>query len=118
MIESKRYLGESGSFVESLGSPVVFLHEINTLPNFSRIISQVDGIQKYDRAISIARPEDVLLTKVQPEKSYLEWLESVGLGTKKIIVINGSRNETLPERVIKNGTRTVARNYALFERHF
>lgn len=111
MIESKKCLGESGSFVESLGSPVVFLHEINTLPNFSRILSQVDGIQKYDRAIAIARPEDVLLTKVQPEKSYLEWLESVGLGTNKIIVANGSRNETLPERVIKNGTKSIINSY-------
>jgi hypothetical protein len=100
-----QYHENFGSFVELLGSPVVFLHEINTLPNFSKIISQVDGIEKYDRAVPIARPDDVILTKVQPDPSYLKWLESQDFGTKKIVVLNGKPTETLPERVIKNGTK-------------
>ncbi|MHA2175820.1 MAG: hypothetical protein ACXABI_13380 [Candidatus Hodarchaeales archaeon] len=105
MSEATRLFEDCGSFVDLLGSPIVFLHEINTLPNFSKIISQVEGIEKYDRAISIARSDDVLLTKTQPEKAYLEWLQSVNLGTEKIIVLNGSSNETLPERVVNNGTK-------------
>ncbi|MCK4849625.1 MAG: ATP-grasp domain-containing protein, partial [Candidatus Heimdallarchaeota archaeon] len=101
----------SGSFVDLLGSPIVFLHEINTLPNFSKIISQVEGIEKYDRAISIARPDDVILTKTQPEKAYLNWLRNVSLGTDKIIVLNGSSRETLPERVLNNGTKYKIQSY-------
>lgn len=88
------------SFVELLGSPRVFLHEITTLPGLTKLIAQVDGIQKYDRAIAIARPEDVILLKSRPEKSYLQWLEDVGLGSQKIIVLNGKNTETLPERVL------------------
>ena len=90
MSENNSSFENNGSFVDLLGSPIVFLHEINTLPNFSKIISQVEGIEKYDRAISIARPDDVILTKTQPEKAYLDWLRSVNLGTDKIIVLNGS----------------------------
>ncbi|MHA1975896.1 MAG: ATP-grasp domain-containing protein [Candidatus Hodarchaeales archaeon] len=100
-----------GSFVDRLGSPVVFLHEINTLPNFSRIISQVEGIQRYDRALSIARPKDIILTKTQPEKAYLKWLQSVNLGTNRIIVLNGQSNETLPERVLNNGTKITVNSH-------
>ena len=105
MSEDNSLFENNGSFVDLLGSPIVFLHEINTLPNFSKIISQVEGIEKYDRAISIARPDDVILTKTQPEKAYLDWLRSVNLGTDKIIVLNGSSKETLPERVLNNGTK-------------
>jgi hypothetical protein len=100
-----------GTFVDLLGSPIVFLHEINTLPNFSKIISQVDGIEKYDRAISIARPNDIVLTKSQPEKAYLNWLRSVNLGTEKIIVLTGNSEETLPERVLNNGTKYRIESY-------
>lgn len=105
MSEDNSLFENNGSFVDLLGSPIVFLHEINTLPNFSKIISQVEGIEKYDRAISIARPDDVILTKTQPEKAYLDWLRSVNLGTDKIIVLNGNSKETLPERVLNNGTK-------------
>ena len=100
MSEDNNSFEDCGSFVNQLGSPVVFLHEINTLPNFSKIIAQVEGIERYDRAISIARPNDVILTKTHPEKSYLKWLQSVNLGTNRIIVLDGSPKETLPERVL------------------
>ena len=111
MSEGKNLFQNCGTFVDLLGSPIVFLHEINTLPNFSKIISQVDGIEKYDRAISIARPNDVVLTKSQPEKTYLNWLRSVNLGTDKIIVLNGNSEETLPERVLNNGTKYKIESY-------
>ncbi len=113
MSEYNNLFDNSGTFVDLLGSPIVFLHEINTLPNFSKIISQVDGIEKYDRAISIARPNDLVLTKTQPEKEYLNWLRSVNLGTKKIIVLNGNSRETLPERVLNNGTKHIIQSYIL-----
>jgi hypothetical protein len=109
--EDNKLFKNCGTFVDLLGSPIVFLHEINTLPNFSKIISQVDGIEKYDRAISIARPNDVVLTKSQPEKSYLNWLRSVNLGTDRIIVLNGHSEETLPERVLNNGTKCKIESY-------
>ncbi|MHA2296520.1 MAG: ATP-grasp domain-containing protein [Candidatus Hodarchaeales archaeon] len=96
---------KTGSFVELLGSPVVFMHDINTLPRFSKIISSVDGIERYERTIPIARTEDVVITKNHPESSYLQWLENVGLGSKKIIVLNGNKTETLPERIMKNGMK-------------
>jgi hypothetical protein len=114
--EENNSFEDYGSFVDLLGSPVVFLHEINTLPNFSRIISQVKGIEKYDRVISIARPDDVILTKTQPEKAYLNWLRSVNLGTDKIIVLNGSSKETLPERVLNNGTKYKIQSYMAVEK--
>lgn len=111
MSEDNNSFENSGSFVDLLGSPIVFLHEINTLPNFSKIISQVEGIEKYDRAISIARPDDVILTKTQPEKAYLNWLRGVDLGTDKIIVLNGNSKETLPERALNNGTKYRIQSY-------
>ncbi len=111
MSEDNNSFEDCGSFVDQLGSPVVFLHEINTLPNFSKIITQVEGIERYDRAISIARPNDVILTKTHPEKSYLRWLQSVNLGTNRIIVLDGSPKETLPERVLKNGTKYTIRSH-------
>lgn len=96
---------ESVSFVDLLGDPVVFLHDINTLPNFMKIILQVDGIDKYERALSIARPDDVVITKYHPEKSYLQWLQEIGLGSKKLIVLNGTTADSLPERVINYHTK-------------
>jgi hypothetical protein len=74
------------SYVESLGTPRVFMHEINTLPNFSKILETVDEIEKYERTLAIARPEDVILTKVSPEKAYLDWFLQ-----KKLISIGLSR---------------------------
>ncbi|MFV2016545.1 MAG: hypothetical protein ACC656_14030, partial [Candidatus Heimdallarchaeota archaeon] len=94
-----------GSYVELLGSPRVFMHDINTLPMFSNIISTVDEIEKYERVLAIARQDDIILTKNKPEKSYLKWLKSVGLGTNNILVVNGISHETLPERVVKNDLR-------------
>ncbi|MFW9780543.1 MAG: ATP-grasp domain-containing protein [Candidatus Heimdallarchaeota archaeon] len=96
---------ESGSFVDLLGSPVIFLHDINTLPNFTKIVFQVDGIEKYERTLAIARSEDVVITKYQPERSYLEWLRKTGLGSNKLLVLDGTKTDTLPERVIKNHAR-------------
>lgn len=101
MLEYKLTHEDSGSFVDLLGSPVVFIHDINTLPNFQKIISEIDGIEKYERSLPIARPEDIVITKYQPEKAYLQWLQENGLGSKKIITLNGNTNDTLPERVIK-----------------
>ena len=109
MLEYEQNYQKSGSFVNLLGSPVVFLHDINTLPNFSKIISQVDGIEKYERALSIARPEDVVITKYHPEKSYLQWLQEIGLGSNKLLVLNGTTNDTLPERVINYHTKGLLR---------
>ena len=94
-----------GSYVELLGSPRVFMHEINTLPMFSRILSTVDEIEKYERVLPISRPNDIVLTKTKPEKYYVDWLKSVGLGAGKILVLEGKNSETLPERAVKNGLR-------------
>lgn len=101
MLEYELDYEKSGSFVDLLGSPIVFIHDINTLPKFSKIISQVDGIDKYERTLSVARSEDVVITKYPPDRTYLQWLEKVGLGSKKIIVLNGKPQETLPERIMK-----------------
>ena len=102
---------ENGSYVDLLGSPRVFLHEINTLPMFSKIISAVDEIEKYERVLPISRTNDIVLAKSEPEKSYVQWLRSVGLGAGKLLVVNGKTNETLPERVLKNGFRNKVDNY-------
>ena len=82
-----------GSFIELLGSPRVFIHDINTLPGFEKIIPQVDGIEKYDRATAVARPQDVVIVKTPPEKDYLQWLYEVRLGTKNIVVLQGQFHE-------------------------
>ena len=105
MTYSRKEYENDESYVELLGSPRVFMHEINTLPNFSKILETVDEIEKYERALAIARPEDIILTKVIPEKAYLDWLKSVGLGSQNLIVLDGKNDETLPERVLKNGTK-------------
>ncbi|MHA1968594.1 MAG: hypothetical protein ACW964_12405 [Candidatus Hodarchaeales archaeon] len=104
-MEYKLIHEDSGSFVDLLGSPVIFIHDINTLPNFQKIITQVDGIDKYERALAIARPGDIVVTKYHPEKSYLKWLQENGLGSKKLLVLNGTTNDTLPERVIQYHAR-------------
>ncbi len=101
MLEYELIFEKTGSFVELLGSPIVFMHDINTLPKFSKVISQVDGIDKYERALSVARSEDVVITKYPPDRGYLQWLEKVDLGSRKIIVLNGKPQETLPERIMK-----------------
>ena len=72
---------------------------------FSNIISTVDEIEKYERVLPISRAGDIVLTKTSPEKSYLQWLRSVGLGQGKVIVVEGPSSETLPERAVKNGLR-------------
>ncbi|MFW9903818.1 MAG: ATP-grasp domain-containing protein [Candidatus Thorarchaeota archaeon] len=100
MLENESFYEKSGSFIDLMGSPIVFMHDINTLPNFSKIISQVDGIDKYERALSVARSEDVVITKYPPDRAFIQWLERVGLGSKKIIVLNGKPLETLPERIL------------------
>ena len=101
MLEYELLYETSGSFVELLGSPIVFMHDINTLPKFSKVISQVDGIDKYERALSVARSKDVVIVKYPPDRAYLQWLRKVGLGSRKIIVLNGKTQETLPERIMK-----------------
>lgn len=110
MIEHEEDYQKSGSFVDLLGSPIVFLHDINTLPNFMKILSQVDGIEKYERTLAIARPEDVVITKYHPERSYLQWLQEIGWGSNKLLVLNGTTNDTLPERVITNQAREILRS--------
>ena len=102
---------DNGSYVDLLGSPRVFMHDINTLPMFSNIASKVDAIEKYERVLPISRSGDIVLTKISPEKSYLHWLQSVGLGKGKVIVVEGSTNETLPERAVKNGLRKKIDSY-------
>ena len=94
-----------GSYVESMGSPRVFAHDIDTLRGFSGIIDTVPGIRKYDRALAIARAEDVVFLKSTPDESYLQWLDEVGLGTKNLIVLPGRADMTLPERIMNNGSR-------------
>ncbi|MHA2226116.1 MAG: ATP-grasp domain-containing protein [Candidatus Hodarchaeales archaeon] len=105
MLEYELDYVKTGSFVKLLGSQIVFMHDINTLPNFSKIISQVDGIEKYERALPVARQNDVVITKNPPDKSYQQWLEEIGLGSRKILVVNGDKYETLPERVMKYQTK-------------
>ena len=102
---------DNRSYVDLLGSPRVFMHDINTLPMFSNIVSTVDAIEKYERVLPISRSGDIVLTKVSPEKSYLQWLQSVGLGKGMVIVVKGSTNETLPERAVKNGLRKKIDSY-------
>ncbi|MBY8998125.1 MAG: hypothetical protein KGD60_10355, partial [Candidatus Thorarchaeota archaeon] len=55
---------------------------------------------------AIARPEDVVFLKSAPDKAYLQWLGEVGLGSKNIVVISGRDDMSLPERIMKNGSRT------------
>lgn len=105
------YFDSYGSYVDLLGSPRVFMHEINTLPMFSKIASRVDEIEKYERVLPISRPNDIVLTKTMPEKAYQKWLHSVGLGQGKVVVVTGSSNETLPERAVKNGLRKKLDDY-------
>jgi len=90
------------SFVELLGKQIVFIHDPITLPGLERIRTTVKGIDKYDRVIPITRKNDVILLKQKPEKEYLNWLKKVNLGFGKIIVLKGSADTSLPERVIKN----------------
>ncbi|MHA1963236.1 MAG: ATP-grasp domain-containing protein [Candidatus Thorarchaeota archaeon] len=94
-----------GSLVESLGTPRVFAHDIGTLRGFSGIIQQVSGIRKYDRATAIARPEDVVFLKSAPDKEYLQWLSEVGLGSRNIVVVRGREDMSLPERIMRNGSK-------------
>ena len=114
-----------GSFVESLGAPRVFAHDIGTLRGFGDIIQQVPGIRKYDRTTAIARPDDVVFLKSAPDKTYLQWLGEVGLGSKNIVVINGREDVSLPERIMKNGGKNTldqllgdSRNGAVFSPYY
>jgi hypothetical protein len=100
-----RYYEIGGSFVELMDGPRVYMHDINTLPGFERIIPQVDGIEKYDRVTAIARRCDVALLKAQPESEYLDWLSGLGLGTDKILVLEGKSAEPLPLRVLEYDVR-------------
>ncbi|MHA1936978.1 MAG: hypothetical protein ACXABV_07725 [Candidatus Thorarchaeota archaeon] len=95
----------NGSLVESLGIQRVFAHDIDTLRGFSEIIDQVPGIRKYDRAIAIARSEDVVFLKSAPDRAYLQWLSEVGLGCRNLVVISGREDMSLPERIMKNGSK-------------
>ncbi|MHA2027169.1 MAG: hypothetical protein ACW98U_14805, partial [Candidatus Thorarchaeota archaeon] len=94
-----------GSLVESLGGPRVFAHDIGTLRGFGDIIQKVPGIRKYDRATAIARAEDVVFLKSAPDIAYLQWLGEVGLGSKNIVVISGREDMSLPERIMRNGSK-------------
>jgi hypothetical protein len=94
-----------GSLVESLGAQRVFAHDIDTLRGFGDIIHQVPGIRKYDRAIAIARSEDVVFLKSAPDEAYLQWLGEVGLGSRNLVVISGREDMSLPERIMKNGSK-------------
>jgi len=94
-----------GSFIESMGSPRVFAHDIDTLPCFSGIIQQVPDIRKYDRVIAIARAEDVVYLKSAPDRAYLQWLREVDLGPKNIVVLKGREDRSLPERIMNNGSK-------------
>jgi len=94
-----------GSFVELMEGPRVYMHDINTLPGFERIIPQVDGIEKYDRVTAIARPGDVAILKASPDPDYLAWLKGRGFGTDKLLVLEGGAAEPLPLRVLDYGVR-------------
>jgi|GEM_PF-3919499 len=94
-----------GSFIDLTGTANVYAHEINTLPGFGRIIAQVDGIERYDRILSIARPQDVALLKAAPDPGYLDWLDELGLGTRRLLVLKNPAREVLPVRIRTNGTR-------------
>ncbi len=94
-----------GSLVESLGATRVFAHDISTLRGFDDITHKVPGIRKYDRATAIARSEDIVYLKHAPEEAYLRWLSEVGLGSKNIVVLSGTDDMSLPERILNNGCK-------------
>ncbi len=92
---------DNSSFVDLLGSLRVFAHDISTVPNFKDIAYRVTGLDKYDRVLSIAKPHDIIFLKAHPDRNYLRWLKEVGLGSRKVIVLNGNSEESLYERILR-----------------
>lgn len=88
---------KNGEFTSLIGSPVVYIHEINSIPRFENVVERMFTILKYDRVIAISKPKDVVFLKFQPDKGYLKWLEEVGLGTKNIIILNCEQKEKMPD---------------------
>jgi len=91
-----------------MNCPTIFLHDISTLPGYEKV-GFIIGIDRYDRVLSIARPQDLVLLKEQPDQDYLAWLEEVGLGKRNVLVLD-DKDGTLPERVlhpdVKNAVTT------------
>jgi hypothetical protein len=87
---------EINSIVETLGDSNViqiFVHSVTSLGNLVELAATVPGIEKYpERALLIARPDDIVCVAGIVDKDYLQFLSSLGIGPRNGNVLVGSKN--------------------------
>jgi hypothetical protein len=93
-----RFDRENGidSIIETLGGSDViqiFVHGVTSLGNLVELAATVPGIEKYhERALLIARPDDIVCLAGAVDKDYLQFLSSLGIGPRIGNVLVGSKN--------------------------
>ena len=78
--------------------PGIFVHSVafdNTEQLFGPLVADIRAFQRElldysERALLLARPTDLLVANGQPDKDHLAYLHSLGLGTQRVVVPQGS----------------------------
>lgn len=80
------------------GAVSVYFHDLYSLPSVLRGAKPVVGWRRFaERAIVLARPNDIVCVETPPDESYLDYLQGVGLEiprTRILSVAAGDRTET------------------------
>ena len=59
----------------------VFVHSVSSLPHSKMLAPRLPGMELYaERALLLARPQDVVCVLRPPEQAYLDYLHGLGLG--------------------------------------
>jgi hypothetical protein len=100
------------SIIETLGGrhvTQIFVHDVTSWKYLAEIAAIVSGLEKYDeRALVFARPHDIVCVACRPEKRYLQFLSTLGIGPKDGNVILASKGALsrpgaiLPDLLIGN----------------
>ncbi|MBI1970159.1 ATP-grasp domain-containing protein [Candidatus Woesearchaeota archaeon] len=96
---------KTASYLDLLGSPRIFVHDLSVLPTYQKIPKYLLGEGKFDRAVAIAQPEDVVLLSEKPDPDYVHWLQSVGLGTRHLIMLPGKKTDPLVNRLLHHSVK-------------
>ncbi len=82
----------------------IFVHNITSRDNTLALNSAVPGARRYDqRALLIARTEDIVCLHGEVDDEYLNYLHTLGIGPQRDrVVVTADNGTTLPEALVKD----------------
>jgi hypothetical protein len=86
------------AFADLLGQKVLFMHDVLSVRGWNP--PSTSKLQQ--RAMFLARPDDVVVFRGMPDVAYAEWLDESGFGTRNVVVADGDLTQTMTDLVISN----------------